>query len=171
MGRYYKTDAVLAVCNADGRRNVSRRQIGYWIETEVVRPTWYIDAEKRRTYLFTYKDLLRFRLVSQLRSCGFSLQRIRAAVTRLRRATNREWETSWLITDGRDLFRVTSSPASIHSLSKRDAQGQLAFSAIALGVVYSDVSSALADPRLGISTVRPVDFDGDLIPCAQSGVM
>jgi uncharacterized protein (DUF433 family) len=66
-----------------GLTGISRRQLTYWIETDVVRPRLDVKGRSGKVRLFTFADLLEVRVAAWLRDL-ISLQYIRRIVERLR---------------------------------------------------------------------------------------
>ncbi len=138
--RVYKSEVVCRVCG------ISARMLGYWIARGLVAPTKFLETErrKRRVFLFTFQDLVRVRVVSSLRESGLSLQSIRRAVDQLRCPAegSNAWDSTVLVTNGKDLFRCTDDPRWFTSLNKGE-RGQFVFAVVGLGSAYQGVASSL----------------------------
>jgi DNA-binding transcriptional MerR regulator len=61
---------------------VSRRQLQYWAQTDLVRPTVQTAGGHHR---YTFQDLVALKAARRLLDAGVSLQRIRSAIQALRR--------------------------------------------------------------------------------------
>src|SRR3954454_11339084 len=87
-----------AVCTIVG---ISYRQLDYWARTDLVRPS-ITDARgsgTQRTY--SYRDLVRLKVVKSLLDAGVKLQAARAAIDYLRDDLgDPQWETASLVLDG-----------------------------------------------------------------------
>lgn len=70
-----------SVCRIVG---VSARQVGYWVNTGLIRPSGQEGTGRGRVRLFSFLDLLEIRVAAGLRAEGVSLQKIRKAVQVLR---------------------------------------------------------------------------------------
>lgn len=124
----YKAKVACSVCP-----KLSQRKLDYWVDTGVIHPTEFIrTAEKGRSiFLFTFSDLVTIRLVCELRNQGITLDRIRRALQAMREDGEDLDAANWLLTDGKNLYRLTDNPQVIQSLSKGE-NGQFAFAMVAL---------------------------------------
>ena len=68
-----------------GMVGVSERQIRYWTNQALVRPSIRRGHGRGCVHLFSFDDLLQVRAIVELRSCGCSLQKLRRAIELLRR--------------------------------------------------------------------------------------
>lgn len=143
----YKADAVCRTCR------ISARQLGYWISSEIISPTAYIESFRKgkRLFLFSFNDLVRIRLVRELRLSGFTLKSIRTAIDAVRDEDG-QWEARWLVTDGRGLYRATADATVLEQVTGQQ-RGQLAFAAVALGEASRAVEIELKRRRC-----RPVEI-------------
>jgi hypothetical protein len=82
--------------------------------------------------------------------------RIRKAIAALRHASDAEWRSDWLVSDGDRIYRITT-PNVLETLSGR-TPGQLAFAVVALG----PTREALVHEIKGERTVDTSRFRGDL---------
>jgi DNA-binding transcriptional MerR regulator len=119
--------------------------LDYWINKDVISPTRTYRAKggRRDLFLFGFDDLVRIRIVRSLRDSGVSLERIRVAISQLRRRTGPEWQREWIVSDGKNVYLRTSGD-TLESLSGR-AQGQLAFAVVALGPARRQLSKKLEE--------------------------
>ena len=141
--------AAVVVCRVCG---VTARMLDYWVSTGVIEPAAVFECEsdagetrRRRAYhLFDIRTLVQVKIVKELRDAGVSLQRIRFAIDKLRRKRGASWQSAWIVTDGRTVYKQTDNPAVLESLAKGEG-GQKAFSVIALGATYRHVESSLKE--------------------------
>ena len=86
------------VCKIVG---ISYRQLDYWARTGLVRPS-IADAKGSGTQRrYSYRDLLRLKVIKSLLDAGVKLQTARRAIDYLREdSTN--WEAASLVLDGSD---------------------------------------------------------------------
>jgi DNA-binding transcriptional MerR regulator len=117
----------------------TQRQLDYWDERQIVPASLGRKEGKGNERKYSYADLVKLRVVVELRKAGLSLQRIRKALTVLN-----DWEPETdalvgkkLVTDGRDVLITTSDSQVLKSVLKR---GQLAFSVVFLGEAVSAVA-------------------------------
>lgn len=137
--KYYAPD--------DARRvaGVSQRCLDYWDETGVLRasgPRDYRGHRKKRgtQRWYTFNDLIGLRVVRQLREAGLSLQKIRGALTRLRRRSPTSEPTlDVLVTDGKQFQRVRRDGRIEDVLS----DGQLVFGIVGLNTIHKEVTRSV----------------------------
>src|SRR5438034_9153303 len=85
------------VCSIVG---ISYRQLDYWARTDLVRPS-IADARgsgTQRTY--SYRDLLRLKVVKSLLDAGIKLQTARKAIEYLREDLGDDWATASHVLNG-----------------------------------------------------------------------
>ena len=86
------------VCTIVG---ISYRQLDYWARTGLVRPS-VADAKGSGTQRrYSYRDLLRLKVIKSLLDAGVKLQTARRAIDYLREDTT-NWEAASLVLDGAD---------------------------------------------------------------------
>ena len=149
----------LVACKVCG---ISNRQLGYWIDRQVVEPSFcvYTPRGAKPTYLFSMDDMARIMLVRDLRGAGISLQKIRAAFARCKMYESPPISGEWLISNGRDLYMRTTDPDKFECLTG-PAQGQFVFG-FAIGH-----SRNLVRKRLEKFGFRPFTSKHKLIPWDQ----
>ncbi len=80
---------------------ISYRQLDYWARTDLVRPSladaWGSGTQRR----YSYRDLVRLKVIKSLLDAGVKLQTARRAIEYLREDTTR-WESASLVLDGTD---------------------------------------------------------------------
>jgi len=80
---------------------ISYRQLDYWARTDLVRPS-LADARGSGTQRrYSYRDLVRLKVIKSLLDAGVKLQTARRAIEYLREDTAR-WESASLVLDGTD---------------------------------------------------------------------
>ena len=86
------------VCKLVG---ISYRQLDYWARTELVRPS-LADARGSGTQRrYSYRDLVRLKVIKSLLDAGVKLQTARRAIEYLRE-DGADWETASLVLEGTD---------------------------------------------------------------------
>jgi len=86
------------VCSIVG---ISYRQLDYWARTELVRPS-LADAHGSGTQRrYSYRDLVRLKVIKSLLDAGVKLQTARRAIEYLRE-DGADWETASLVLEGTD---------------------------------------------------------------------
>ena len=98
----------------------SRRQLTYWHETGLLKPSGKATGHRR----YTFPDIVAAKTIVALRQQGCSLQRIRKAVSYLRRhypkdASAAVLSSLTLLTDGKAVYMLTDSDAIMEVVSSR----------------------------------------------------
>lgn len=144
---YYSACVACRICA------VTARMLDYWVTTYVIKPEVFECHQreeskgKRKSYrLFDYETLVHIKIVKELRNVGVTLNAIHFVITKLRESHGRRWHSKWLVTDGKDVYELTTSPAIVKSLAKAKL-GRLVFSVIALGNAAAYVKAQLKDAR------------------------
>ena len=79
---------------------ISYRQLDYWARTDLVRPS-LADARGSGTQRrYSYRDLVRIKVVKSLLDAGVKLQTARLAIDYLRDDLGEDWDTASLVLDG-----------------------------------------------------------------------
>lgn len=151
----YTAKTVKSVCG------VTARKLDYWIDTDILRPEKVVERQRedgsvgRKTYLFTFANLVQARTVKALRSSGVSLQEIRKVVAHLRKSKGGDWQDQWLVTDGNRVYVRDSTDefGVLEHLGSGDRQ--LVFAVVAMQDVTADVEEGL--DRQGDEPVRILD--------------
>lgn len=124
------------VCTIVG---ITYRQLDYWARTGLVRPS-LADARgsgtKRR---YSYRDLLRLKVVKNLLDAGLRLETARKAVEYLRGDLGDDWATASLVLNGRDSVLVRKDDDLIDVV--RNGQGVL--NILALRQVADEIDASI----------------------------
>lgn len=75
MKNSYPTKQVLQITQT------TENQLKYWVRTNLVKP-----ARKGKVYYYTFRDLIKLRLIVSLKNQGLSLQKIRKGLANLSKA-------------------------------------------------------------------------------------
>jgi DNA-binding transcriptional MerR regulator len=77
-----------------------------WARTGFLRPSLAEAHGKGSTRLYSFRDLVALRVARELRDAGISLQGLRKVVAELRarEGVEQPLASTWLVTDGRDVF-------------------------------------------------------------------
>ena len=135
---------------------VTPRQVEHWATTDVVRPS--IPAAGKGTRRgYSFKDLVALRVAKRLKDAGISLQKIRQALTYLRKHfpdVKKPLAELRFLTDGDSIFMVDRNPQKILDTLKG---GQFIFS-LALGEIIAGLQGELK--KLATPKEEKVMVDG-----------
>jgi DNA-binding transcriptional MerR regulator len=124
------------VCDIVG---ISYRQLDYWARTELVRPS-IADARgsgTQRTY--SYRDLVRLKVVKSLLDAGVKLQTARKAIEYLREDLGDDWASASLVLNGTDSVLARTDDALVDLV--RCGQGVL--NIVPLGPVVDELETSI----------------------------
>ena len=119
-------------------------QLAYWERAGLVKPSVrraHGPGSRRR---YSYLDLVHVRVIKELRDGGMSLQKIRKAVSALRRAqhdTPDPFRELRLVTDGRRIFQLTDDPNVVMDILDG---GQYLINVVSVGGLASEVRARLS---------------------------
>ncbi len=117
---------------------LSARQIDYWDKSHFIKPSIKEAAGHGSARLYSFEDLVRLKVAKTLIDKGISLQKIRKAITYLKKnMPDIENPLSDLkfLTDGESVFILTKNSKEIIDTLKH---GQLVFS-VALGSIITEL--------------------------------
>ncbi len=121
---------------------ITYRQLDYWARTGLVRSSIRQTAGRGSRRVYSFEDLVAFRVVAQLLGAGASLQAVRRAVQYLKRHTERPLSTLALITDGKRILALTEEP---RKMIEATANGQV--------VIAIDVAPIVRHLRAGVTEI------------------
>ena len=150
---------------------LSFRQIDYWDRTHFIKPSVSEASGYGSVRLYSFNDLIQMKVAKTLMDKGISLQKIRKAITYLKKnITEIEKPLSELrfLTDGETVFVLTRDKKKIIDALK---SGQLVFS-IALGEIVEGLKGEIValqkEKRYGV-TVRGKKHPVVLHPDTEDG--
>lgn len=123
-------------CAAAG---ITYRQLDYWARTGLVEPSVRPAYGSGSQRLYSFRDVVVLKIVKRLLDTGVSLQNIRTAVQHLRSRGMADLAQMTLMSDGATVYECVSPDEVVGLL-----QGGQGIFGIAVGVVWRDVESALA---------------------------
>ncbi|WP_171163081.1 MerR family transcriptional regulator [Streptomyces sp. I05A-00742] len=123
-------------CAAAG---ITYRQLDYWARTGLVEPSVRPAYGSGSQRLYSFRDVVVLKIVKRLLDTGVSLQNIRTAVQHLRSRGMADLAQMTLMSDGATVYECASPDEVVGLL-----QGGQGVFGIAVGVVWRDVESALA---------------------------
>jgi DNA-binding transcriptional MerR regulator len=145
--------------------DISQRKLDYWIATGLLVPHSRYQSESRSLFLFSFRELVQLRAISAFRRAGLPLQKIRSAVRKMTSRGMAEWQSCWLVTDGKNAY-LAHNPTTLESLTG-SRSGQLAFSVLALQDAHRDVEAQLV--ALRAEPYAPSQARGRIVRFARSG--
>jgi predicted RNase H-like HicB family nuclease len=120
------------VCKLTG---VTQKQVDYWDKSHLIKPSVREASGYGSVRLYSFVDLVQFKVVKTLKDQGISLQKIRKSITYLKKnfpRIGKPLAELKFITDGQTIFVLTEDKKVIlDTLS----QGQLVLSIIAIGQI------------------------------------
>jgi DNA-binding transcriptional MerR regulator len=123
------------VCKIVG---ISYRQLDYWARTGLVRPS-ITDAKGSGTQRrYSYRDLLRLKVIKSLLDAGVKLQTARRAIDYLREDTT-NWEAASLVLDGSDSVLARDGDDLVDLVR----QGQGVLNIVPLGHVVHELDARI----------------------------
>jgi DNA-binding transcriptional MerR regulator len=124
------------VCKLVG---ISYRQLDYWARTDLVRPS-LADARGSGTQRsYSYRDLVRLKVIKNLLDAGVKLQTARTAIDYLREDLGDDWATASLVLNGPNSLLVRTDDALIDAV--RHGQGVL--NIVPLGSVVLELNASI----------------------------
>jgi len=149
---------------------VSRMQLQHWDRTGVVRPSLKTGAGKGSRREYSFRDLVQLKVAKRLRDEGISLQKIRKALSFLRKnfpAIRSPLAELRFLTDGVDLFVLTDRTETILNALK----GQFVLS-FAIGELIDGLKGSIKElqvPREDTVIVEGRPFTVLLTPDVEEG--
>ena len=116
---------------------ITYRQLDYWARTDLVRPS-IADAKGSGTQrAYSYRDLVRLKVVKSLLDAGVKLQIARKAIEYLREDLGDDWATASLVLNGTNSVLARTDDALIDLV--RHGQGVL--NIVPLGHVMDELDA------------------------------
>ena len=138
------------VCSIVG---ITYRQLDYWARTDLVRPS-LADARGSGTQRrYSYRDLVRLKVVKSLLDAGVKLQAARKAIEYLRDDLGEDWDTASLVLDGSNSVFARDGEALVDLV--RHGQGVL--NIVPLGSMVGEIDAAIVElaPAVDAGPARP----------------
>lgn len=123
---------------------LSKRQIDYWDRTHFIKPSVKEASGYGSVRLYSFNDLIQMRVAKTLLDKGLTLQKIRKAVTYLKKnmpEVEKPLSELRFLTDGETIFVITKETKRIIDALK---SGQFVFS-IALGEIMEGLKGEIAE--------------------------
>jgi DNA-binding transcriptional MerR regulator len=131
---------------------ISYRQLDYWARTELVRPS-LADAHGSGTQRrYSYRDLVRLKVIKSLLDAGVKLQTARRAIEYLRE-DDADWESASLVLDGTDSVLARDGDDLVDLVRR----GQGVLNIVPLGYVVDELDARIHE-------LAPPSPPGDVTP-------
>lgn len=150
----------------------SPRQIRYWDQMGLVKPSLRPAGGRGSRRLYSYMDLLALKTVARFRELNLSLQRIRRCVQYLRNnlpSVTQPLTFCVLVTDGETIYLLRDSKTLIDTVK---SQGQQAFYQLSIAALEHDLRTralALSSKRIEELTVGSYTYQMEIEPDMESG--
>ena len=126
------------VCTIIG---ISYRQLDYWARTDLVRPS-LADAHGSGTQRrYSYRDLVRLKVIKSLIDSGVKLQTARKAIEYLREDLGDDWASASLVLNGANSVLARNGEDLVDLV--RHGQGVL--NIVSLGQVVDELDASIHD--------------------------
>jgi DNA-binding transcriptional MerR regulator len=126
------------VCKVVG---ISYRQLDYWARTDLVRPS-LADARGSGTQRrYSYRDLVRLKVIKNLLDSGVKLQAARKAIEYVRGDLGDDWASASLVLNGRNSVLVRTGEDLVDVVR----QGQGVLNIVSLGQVVDELEASIHD--------------------------
>ncbi len=126
------------VCKIVG---ISYRQLDYWARTDLVRPS-LADAHGSGTQRrYSYRDLVRLKVIKSLIDAGVKLQTARKAIEYLREDRGEDWASASLVLNGANSVLARNGEDLVDVV--RHGQGVL--NIVSLGQVVDELEASIHD--------------------------
>jgi DNA-binding transcriptional MerR regulator len=126
------------VCKIVG---ITYRQLDYWARTELVRPS-LADARGSGTQRrYSYRDLVRLKVIKNLLDSGVKLQAARKAIEYVRGDLGDDWASASLVLNGTDSVLVRTGEDLVDVVR----QGQGVLNIVSLGQVVDELEANIHD--------------------------
>ena len=120
---------------------ISYRQLDYWARTDLVRPS-LADAHGSGTQRrYSYRDLVRLKVIKNLIDAGVKLQTARKAIEYLREDLGDDWASASLVLNGTKSVLARDGEALVDLVR----QGQGVLNIVSLGQVVDEIDASIHD--------------------------
>jgi DNA-binding transcriptional MerR regulator len=124
------------VCKVVG---ISYRQLDYWARTDLVRPS-LADARGSGTQRrYSYRDLVRLKVIKNLLDSGVKLQAARKAIEYVRGDLGDDWASASLVLNGTNSVLVRTGEDLVDVVR----QGQGVLNIVSLGQVVDELEASI----------------------------
>ena len=130
---------------------ITYRQLDYWARTDLVRPSLAEARGSGTQRRYSYRDLVRLKVVKSLLDAGVKLQSARTAIQYLRDDLGDDWDTASLVLDGTNSVLARDGETLVDLVRR----GQGVLNIVPLGSVVGEVDAAIVElPANGRDAAR-----------------
>ncbi len=127
------------VCKLAG---ITYRQLDYWDRTDLLKPELANAKGSGTQRRYSYRDLVRCKVIKSLLDAGIKLQTARQAISSLRAERGDDWQTASLILDGAQSVLVLDEDGLVDVV--RGRQGVL-LNVIPVGSMKAELDAAIEE--------------------------
>ena len=120
---------------------ITYRQLDYWDRKHLVKPSLAAAHGSGTQRSYSYRDLVRLRVVKSLLDAGVKLENARRAIEYLREEEGADWQTASIVLAGPNSVLARDGDALIDLVRR----GQGVLNIVPLGAVVGEVDSGLDD--------------------------
>jgi DNA-binding transcriptional MerR regulator len=124
------------VCKIVG---ITYRQLDYWARTGLVRPSLVDAAGSGTQRRYSYRDLVRLKVIKSLLDAGVKLQSARTAIEYLRGDGSDDWETASLVLNGSDSVLVRTDGELVDAVRR----GQTVLNVVPLSFMVEELGARI----------------------------
>jgi len=130
------------VCKIVG---ITYRQLDYWARTQLVRPSLVDAAGSGTQRRYSYRDLVRLKVIKSLLDAGVKLQSARTAIEYLREDGGDDWETASLVLNGSDSVLVRTDGELVDAVRR----GQTVLNVVPLAHMVEELGARIHELNPG----------------------
>jgi DNA-binding transcriptional MerR regulator len=123
---------------------ITYRQLDYWDRQGVVSPTLSAAHGSGTQRKYSYRDLVRLRVVKRITDSGVKLKNARKAIEYLREDQGADWQTASIVLAEGSSILARDGDALIDLVK----QGQGVLNIVPLGTVVGEVDDGISDSAL-----------------------
>ena len=120
---------------------ITYRQLDYWDRKHLVKPSLAAAHGSGTQRSYSYRDLVRLRVVKSLLDAGVKLENARRAIEYLREEEGADWQTASIVLAGPNSVLARDGDALIDLVRR----GQGVLNIVPLGAVVGEVDSGIDD--------------------------
>jgi DNA-binding transcriptional MerR regulator len=126
---------------------ITYRQLDYWDRRDLVKPELRAAHGSGTQRRYSYRDLVRLRVVKSLLDAGVKLDNARKAIEYLRAEEGADWQTASIVLSGPNSILVRDGDALIDLVK----QGQGVLNIVPLGTVVGEVDTRISEVDVAVA--------------------